>query len=238
MRKLSFALLALGAALVASTAHAESLIWNVPSTDIMESRKVYLELDALQGVKSYDDGGYTVGGLRTIYGVNDRLEVGANLFGTRSSVPNPLELTFNAKYKLYDGGANGFAVAAGTSLTVPVANANYGGDTFGTLYVVGSKKFDGDWGPRFSLGGWQLVGRDAGTGSTTGFMAGYEQPLTSKLSFMLDYQSGNQVHGGYSSLTGGFLYALSDKVTLAVSYSAPNVDRSNAAVFGFVGVKF
>lgn len=219
-------------------ANAQTVIWLVPSTDTAPPGSRYIELDGIVNPRPYDQGGYTAIGVRTIFGTGNNTELGVNLFGTMTNTPNPVELQPNFKLKLYSDEQEGLALSVGTMLYLPVANQSYGGDTFGTAYVVGSKTFAGDNGPRLSIGAWGLYGRDSGTGSTSGLMFGLEQPINADFTFAVDHMTGNQVHGGFSSTTAGIIGTVSPDTTFGIAYTWANQGQNNNGPFGWVGVKF
>jgi hypothetical protein len=231
------ALVAFTLACAAGEASAQTVIWTVPTTDTAQPESKYVELDGIVNPRAYANSGYIVIGVRTLFGAGSNTEFGANLFGTKTSTPNPLVLQPNFKVRLWSDPDKGLATAAGTMLYIPVANRRYG-DNFGIAYVVGSKKFNGSHGPRFSAGAWGLYGRQNETGSESGLMFGYEQPLTSKITLAIDHMTGDQVHGGFSSTTAGFITALSKSATFGLAYTRPNVGPNSDGVFGWVGFSF
>jgi hypothetical protein len=95
LRKRTMAQLALiSACLLLSfgTATAQSTLFNVPTTDVQARSKVYLEADFIMHYGSVRDGGYQTYGPRVVVGLPKNTEVGVNVFYTRSSDPEPIEI--------------------------------------------------------------------------------------------------------------------------------------------------
>ena len=63
---------------------AQSTLFNIPSTDIVPKKKVYLEFDFLAHPESYSNGGFQAYIPRAVVGVGKKIEVGVNVAFTRS----------------------------------------------------------------------------------------------------------------------------------------------------------
>jgi hypothetical protein len=108
-------------------------------------------------------------------------------------------------------------------------------DTFGLLYSVVSKKWKGNYGPRLTGGGYGLVARAGGNGTNGGAIAGYEQPLAKRVSFVMDWLSGKNRFG---YVTPGFSFTVSKTSALYAGYSIGNSGRKNNALFIYYGITF
>ena len=103
------------------------------------------------------------------------------------------------------------------------------------VYLVGSKSFSGTYGPKLTFGGYNLLGRfDAGT-DKTGVLAGYEQPLTKRFSFVADWFSGKNDVGYVTAGTG---ITLSPKQNIYAGYSFGNQGRGNNSLGIYYGYSF
>lgn len=216
--------------LTISYASAQSTLFNVPTTDVQEPRTVYLEADFIAHFASYRDGGYQTYGPRVVVGVTKDTEVGVNVFYTKSSDPEPVEVQPNFKWRFYANEKRGLAAAAGLLVTIPVAHRQVARNT-GMFYVVGSKTFSGNYAPRFTFGGYGLVGPFAEGTSRSGVIAAYEQPVTSKVSFITDWFSGSNDFG---YVTPGVGINFSSKSSLYIGYSIGNEGRGN----NFLGIYY
>jgi hypothetical protein len=126
------------------------------------------------------------------------------------------------------------AVAAGVLISFPVTRRR-DGKTSGMLYLVGSKTFPGPHGPRVTFGGYSLVGRFKDGTDKTGVLAGYEQPLNKKFSFVMDWFSGNNDVGYVTAGTG---ITLSPKQNIYAGYSFGNQGRGNNSLGVYYGYTF
>ena len=209
---------------------AQSTIFDKPSADVQPARSVYLEADFITHFASYKDGGYQTYGPRVVVGLPGHTEVGVNVFYTRTSPGEPVELQPNFKWRFYSNEEHGLSLAAGFMIFVPVTRRSEG-KTTGMVYLVGSKTLKRFKEPAFTFGGYTLVGPfDEGT-DKQGIIVGYNQPLTDKLSFIADWASGNNDSGYGSAGTG---IQLSRRQNIYAGYSFGNHGRGN----NFLGVYY
>lgn len=215
---------------------AQSTLFNIPSTDVVPKKKVYLEFDFISHLESHSDGGFQAYVPRGVVGVGKRTEIGLNAAFLDTLAPDqPVELQPNLKYQIYQNEAKGVTVASGGILYLPIANRT-GTDTFGMIYTVVSKQLKADRGPRITGGAYGLVGRASGTGNSGGAIVGYEQPLApGKVSFVTDWFSGKNRFG---YVTPGFAITISKTSLLYAGYSIGNQGRKNNALFIYYGVTF
>jgi hypothetical protein len=214
---------------------AQSTLFNIPSTDVVAKKKAYLEFDFISHVKSHDDGGFQIYAPRAVFGVGKNVEVGVNLSVPDTLASNqPVYISPNVKWQFYSNEGEGVAVAAGALIYTPVANRS-GADTYGFVYSVVSKKVKSDYGPRFTGGVYGLPGLRSGLGTQGGAIVGYEQPLASKATFVLDWFSGKNAFG---YVTPGFSFTLPKASLLNVGYSIGNQGRGNNALFVYYGITF
>src|SRR6266487_1914932 len=80
-------------ALGGATVRAQSTLFNIPSTDVVAAKKVYLEFDFVSHLERFRNGGFRAYAPRAVIGVGKRVEVGANVLFTDSAVPDqPVEI--------------------------------------------------------------------------------------------------------------------------------------------------
>src|SRR5882762_685821 len=100
--------------LPSSAAVAQSTLFNVPSTDVVSKKKVYLEFDFLSHFKSHADGGFQIYAPRAVFGVAKGVEVGVNFTAVDTFAPNqPVYVSPNVKWQFYNNEDNGVAISAG-----------------------------------------------------------------------------------------------------------------------------
>ena len=215
--------------------HGQSAIFNAPSTDVVATQRTYLEADFVTHLTSYEEGGYHLYGVRAVYGLRKKMEIGVNVFYARSSdSPEPIVVEPNLKWQFYSDEGKGLSAAAGALVSIPTSHRG-AGNTRGFLYAVSSKKFKKDFGPRITTGAYVLaVHADQGT-SKYGALIGYEQPLNDRLSLVSDWISGKNELG---YLAAGVGITLSPKSSLYLGYNVGNQGRGNNALGIYYGFTF
>ena len=223
------------AVLNSEKAVAQSALFNTPSTDVVAEKKVYLEFDFISHLESHRDGGFQTYVAHTVFGLGHNLEAGINVAFTDAFAPDqPVEIQPNAKWQFYANEEKGVAIAAGGILFAPVSN-RAGTDTFGMIYSTASKKVKAVYGPRLTGGVYTLVGRANDTGTETGAIVGYEQPLHSKVIFLTDWFTGKNRFG---YVTPGFGVTVSKTTLFYAGYSIGNQGRKNNSLFLYYGITF
>lgn len=213
---------------------AQSTIFDKPSTDVESPGKVYLELDFITHFASYADGGYQSFGPRVVVGLPGNTEIGINGFYTRAKPGEPIVIEPNFKWQFYSDETRGLAAAAGVLVSIPVTRRKEG-TTTAMFYAVGSKTFQGRYGPRFTAGGYTLAGwLEEGT-TKHGVLLGLEQPITPKISFLADWASGNNDYGYVVAGTG---ITLSTKDSVYAGYNFGNYGRGNNSLGIYYGRSF
>jgi len=213
---------------------AQSTLVNVPSTDVVAEKKLYMEFDFITDYAWKREGSFRTYLPRAVVGVAPGLEAGVNVAYTDGAGLQPIELQPNFKWRFYKNEDKGVAASLGCILYLPVTHRR-GADTFGMCYSVLSKKFKGNYGPRLTGGGYALVKRQDGEGTKGGAIAGYEQPLSGRVNFVVDWFSG-QNRFGY--VTPGLSFVTTSKSSLFTGYSMANHGRGNNALFAFYGITF
>src|SRR6266481_4519274 len=187
------------------TNKAQSTIFNIPSTDVVAPKKVYLEFDFLSHFTSHANGGFQIYAPRAVFGIAKGVEAGVNVSVVDAFAPNqPVYISPNVKWQFYNNEKAGVAVSAGGLLYTPIAH-RAGADTYGFIYSVVSKKVKADYGPRLTGGGYALPGLAKGAGTQGGAIVGYEQPLAKRVTFVADWFSSQNAFG---YVTPGFSFSL------------------------------
>src|SRR5215510_4092135 len=128
---------------------AQSTIFNIPSTDVVARKKVYFEFDLVTHLESHENGGFQSYVPRVVVGLGKGVEMG----------PTVGEAQPNIKWQFYSNENSGMAMTVGAIAYTPLKDRS-SFDTFGFFYGNMSKKFKGDHGPRFTVGGYGLGGYD------------------------------------------------------------------------------
>ena len=204
---------------VTGAALAQQTIFNVPTADVLDRGKVYLEEDTLWRPQ---DPGFAVFTLRGVYGLGGRVEAGVNLGGFLEpgrSIPVGI-----AAVKWQPLKVGNFALTTGAHGLFFLRGAE-DGDPSGQFYAHGSYAFPTH--TRITAGGWVATSGYAAAKTTGGALAGLEQKLADRLNLIADWYSGKNGIGyftpGFSSTWGGW--------TLYAGYSFRNGDsKGNAAL--------
>jgi hypothetical protein len=205
----------------AFAAQAQQTVFNVPTTDVLDQGKVYFELDlsvkpnnsaALNKFSSFVP--------RVVFGAGHHIEVGLNITGNVQPGADSTTLVPTFKWRIYDGGDNGWDVVVGEHLLIPVHNKGYNAGNHN--YVMVQKTFATK--TRLGFGGGMftqdVVAPNAvrGAGQFT-----FEQSITNKLIIASDWYSGKHANGYWTS--GGY-YKVTKKITGYAAYSVGNANAS------------
>ncbi|MFS8086226.1 MAG: hypothetical protein ACMG6H_11405, partial [Acidobacteriota bacterium] len=223
------AVMFLGCVFSQSTIKAQTTLMNVPSTDVVAAKKVYVEMDFLTNYAWQRQGSFQNYIPRAVVGVGHNLEAGVNVSYTRISGEGsqPLEVQPNIKWQFYSNEGKGTAAAVGCVLYTPVTHRT-GTNTLGQCYAVASKKLSGKYGTRFTGGAYGLIGAGDDEKTKAGAIVGYEQPLTEKVLLIVDWFSGDNRFGYVSP---GLSFTTSKKSALTTGYTIANHGRGKNALF-------
>lgn len=195
---------------------AQQTIFNVPTTDVLPRGQVYGELDA--SLKPNDSDAlsrFSSFVPRIVVGAGGRTEIGLNITGNIQPGADTTTLVPTVKYKLYDGGANGYALVVGDNLFVPVRNRPYRIGNY--VYLNGSKTI----GKTRLTAGVYHFSRDvvAANAERAGGQFGFEQTINSRFTIAADWLTGKHANGYF---TPGIVFKLNKRVTGYAGYSIGN----------------
>src|SRR5215467_6856937 len=112
-----------GSALLVS---AQQTLFNVPSTDVLDKGKVYVELDASFKTNDQDAlNKFSSFVPRVVVGVGKNMEVGLNVTGNIQPGPDATTIVPTIKWKFYQNEKKDVAAIAGTNFFIPVQNRGY-----------------------------------------------------------------------------------------------------------------
>jgi hypothetical protein len=229
-------LVSCGCLFAAQHVAAQSAIVNTPSTDIVPAKKLYVEMDFITNY-AWQRGDERFANYlpRAVVGIGKNVEIGANVSYTR--VPGggePIELQPNAKWRFYQNKTKRIAASVGCLWFVPITHRS-GTKTFGECYAVASKQMSFDYGPRFTGGGYVLIGAGNAERTKSGAIAAYEQPLSKKIQFLIDWSSGDNRLGFVAPALN---FVLPHTSSLSAGYAFANHGRGKNALFVYYGTQF
>jgi hypothetical protein len=225
--------------LTAGQAMAQSTLFNIPSTDAVAKKKFYAEFDYFaQMPKTEGTDRLYVYVPRAIVGAGGGVEAGVNV-AFYSATTTQSYIQPNVKWRFFGLDDKGLAASAGTILFTPMNNRDTV-DTFGIVYGNFSKKVkSGNYGPRFTIGPYGIYsGGDTWLGPKGGVIAGYEQPISSKVTIVADWFSGKNFFGYF---TPGVSFTLPHSSLFNVGYSIGNDSydgNNNRSLFMYYGITF
>jgi hypothetical protein len=213
------ALTALIGSLAAAPAAAQQTLFNVPSADVLEAGKVYIEEDNLWRSGRSEDTFFT---LRGVVGLGEQAEAGVNLGGFVASDRSIPTATAAVKWQPYHStiwslttGVHGLFFLRGSADGSPSA------------HVYAHAAWTPRDGTRVTAGGWYATSGFADVGVTKGVLAGVEQRIAPSLNFQADWYSGRN---GLGYFTPGFALTLG-KWVLYGGWSLKNGEpHENAAL--------
>ena len=205
---------------------AQQTIFNIPSADVLDKGKFYLEADALG---RWDDPEFGLFTARGVYGFGSNIEAGVNFGGFAATGRSVPYATPNIKWQFWHN--DRLALQAGA---------------FGLFYLRGSR--DGDpaalgyveaaWklptNTRLTAGGYWASSGYAAPDPQAGALLGLEQKVFDHLNVIADWISGEN---GIGYFTPGVSVPL-DAWTIYLGYSLKNGDSKGNALLVEVGVHF
>lgn len=212
---------------------AQLTIFNTPSTDVVETKKFYLEGDFITNFKFLRKGGFQTYGYRGSYGLRRNMEVGFNFYYSRFAGGTTKEFQPTFKVKTYSNEKHRFEMATGGIISIPL-NRVTDGRPFGLFYSNASKVLS-KTGTRFTGGIYSVVRGNRDFGTRFGAIVGVEQPIKGGLSFAADWYTGKNQFG-YSA--AGLNYYFTNRQFFSAGYNFSNTDKANNAFSAFYGITF
>lgn len=213
---------------------AQTTIFNIPSTDTVAKKTVYVEADYTTHFDSFRTSGFRSGGYRVVYGARRNFEVGLNFFHTQTSSVQQTELQPNIKWRFFANEKHGLAASAGAIVFIPL-NRQTGKRPITLLFSNFSKGFKFAGGMRLTAGFYQIANVEKSFGAKKGAILGFEKPIFKKLSFITDWYSGKN-RFGYTA--AGLNYQITNRQLLTGGYNFGNSGRANNFLSVFYGYTF
>ncbi len=197
---------------------AQQTIFNVPTTDVLDKKQVYVELDvafktnqqpALNKFSSFVP--------RVVVGVGNGVEVGLNVVGNVQPGADSTTLVPTVKWKFYENEKKDLAFIGGTNVFIPVRNRAYNIGSYS--YLATSKTINKT---RLTAGGY-VASKNvfAPNAVRSGGQFGFEQTINSKVTLAADWITGKHASGYF---TPGIIYKPTPKLITYWSYSIGNAN--------------
>lgn len=206
-------------------ANAQQTVFNVPTADVLDKGKVYVELDG--SFKTNNDGAlrkFSSFVPRIVIGAGGNVEVGLNLTGNIQPGTDTTTLVPTVKWRFFQNEKKDLALFGGNNFYIPVRNKSY---NFGTYtYAAVAKTINKT---RLTAGAFvfskNVVAPNA---ARSGGQFAVEQTINSKLTLAADWLTGRHANGYF---TPGIIYKPHPKVTTYFSYSIGNADANKGNHF-------
>lgn len=195
---------------------AQQTIFNVPTADVLDQGKVYVELDAAFKVdRSAAFGRFSSFVPRLVVGVGGNVEVGVNVTGNVQPGSDSTTIVPTVKWKAYENKKKDLAIITGTNFYIPVRNRSYNIGSWS--YAAVAKTINKT---RLTAGGF-VASKNvfAPKAVRAGGQFGIEHTVNSKVTFAADWITGRHASGYF---TPGVIYKPHPKVTTYWSYSIGN----------------
>ena len=204
---------------IGSPALAQQTLFNVPSADVLDRGKLYLEEDTLWRPSSPAFAIFTV---RAVYGFGSGVEGGVNLGGFETPGRSVPTAVLAVKWQPVKSGP--LAVTAG-AYGLFFLRGSSDGDPCGQLYAHASWAFP--TGTRIAAGGWIATSGYAGPTKSRGGLFTLEQKAGANLTVAADWFTGPSSIG---YLSPGLIFT-TGPWTVYASYSLRNGrSKGNAAL--------
>lgn len=196
--------------------NAQQAVFNVPSADILDKGKVYVELDASFKTNNQDAlRRFSSFVPRAVVGAGGNVEIGLNVTGNVQPGADATTLVPTLKWRFYQNNKKDFAVFGGNHFYIPVRNRSY---NFGSYtYLAAAKTINKT---RLTAGAYiysrNVVAPKAARG---GGQFAVEHAVNSQLTLAADWITGKHSSGYF---TPGVIYKPHPRVTTYFSYSLGN----------------
>ena len=209
----------------ATLVKGQQTIFNVPTTDVLQKGRVYLELDAsLKPTDGDRVSKYSSFVPRVVVGAGKGIEFGLNVTGNVQPGPDSTTLVPTIKWRPYHNEDSGWSIVVGDNVFVPVRSRTYNAGNY--VYAEMSKTLEN--GTRVTFGAYDFTRNVVASANRAGGQFGFEQPINPKITFAADWFTGKHAAGYF---TPGVIFKLGTKVTGYVSYSIGNTSAAKGNHF-------
>ncbi|MBC7911493.1 MAG: hypothetical protein H7Y30_13380, partial [Pyrinomonadaceae bacterium] len=208
---------------------AQQTIFNVPTTDVLPSGKVYVELDITAKPNEPRFSSFVP---RVVVGTGDNVEIGLNVTGNIQPGADSTTLVPAIKWKFYQNEDKGLAIVAGSNLFIPVRNRAYKAGTY--AYVQFSKSFN--TGTRLGFGSYIFTKNVvAPNANRAGGQFTFEQAVSKRFAVQADWLTGRHTSGYF---TPGGYFKFTPKLTGYAAYSIGNADAKKGNHFFYLAMGY
>jgi hypothetical protein len=204
-------------------------VFDVPSADVLDSGKVYGELDGT--VRTADTlATFTP---RVVVGIGHGIEIGVNFDGLSVPGLSELEISPTVKWQIWKGKDSGWSFYVGDDVFFPVRERTY--DAGNYAYASFAKVWK--HGTRIGIGGFDFTRNVVANANRAGGQFTFEQEINGRLTLAAEWYTGKQA-AGY--VNPGAIVKLNSKFTLYAAYQIGNagVTSGNHQFLWEIGYNF
>jgi hypothetical protein len=204
-------------------------VFDVPSADVLDSGKVYGELDGT--VRTADTlATFTP---RVVVGIGHGMEIGVNFDGLSVPGLSELEISPTVKWQIWKGKDSGWSFYVGDDVFFPVRERTY--DAGNYAYASFAKVWK--HGTRIGMGGFDFTRNVVANANRAGGQFTFEQEINGRLTLAAEWYTGKQA-AGY--VNPGAIVKLNSKFTLYAAYQIGNagVTSGNHQFLWEIGYNF
>jgi hypothetical protein len=200
----------------AARAYGQETVFDVPSADVLDSGKVYGEVDGT--VRPVDPmATFTP---RVVVGIGHQIEIGMNFDGLSAPMLGELAISPTIKWRPWNDIDSGWSFFAGDDLFFPVHQRTY---NVGNYFYASFAKV---WkhGTRIGLGGYDFTRNVVANANRAGGQFTFEQRITDRVTVAAEWYTGKQAVG---YVNPGAIIKLTSKLTLYAAYQIGNSGVTN-----------
>ena len=212
-----------------SHAYGQETVFDVPNADILDSGKVYGELDGT--VRVVDPlATFTP---RVVIGIGHQIEVGVNFDGLSAPTLGLLEISPTVKWRIWKNEATGWSFYVGDDLYFPVRERTYNAGNY--AYASFAKEWKE--GTRIGFGGYDFTRYVVANANRAGGQFTFEQRVNDHVTVAAEWYTGKQAVG---YVNPGAIIKVTSKLTLYGAYQIGNsgVTSGNHMFLWEIGYNF
>lgn len=188
----------------------QQTVFNVPSADVLERGKVYLELDVT--FRAVNPAATATP--RFVVGVGGNIELGMNLGAFSTASGNVANVLPTIKWKAYTWQKARLSLIVGDTIVVPMRRTSFEAGNYAYMQIA--KQFSNT---RVAAGVYHFTPGVVAIEAKAGAQLSVEQTLSKRLSLAVDWYSGGNA---VCYVTPGAIIKVGDRVTLYPAYQMGN----------------
>lgn len=209
-----------------SIGRGQQTVFNVPSAEVLDQGKRYMEWDASLGDSALS-GSFAP---RSSNGLGHGVEAGVGVSSFNFPNAGEVVVTPTMKWKFFESTAHGVVLFGGEQMFLPVERRTYGIGSNAYLEAAKSTKF----GTRVGVGVYDFTAQVIDRANRAGVQASIEQTINAKFSLAADWYSGN-TSIGFTNVGGAWKMTRSLSVMAGYGLGNHGLMQGNHSILVTVG---